>query len=173
MLTGGKHHSSCFDLLCLDSLIERVYWFSCLLLEILHQQDMTALLTFDTWNFQLDVSQIKLYLLTIKRSKVVFSQSNLFSRFELLNDTKLQFPFSKPPLSILSTHSGDPKNHSQAEWLVPLPEGLSEIDAMTIGTAGFTAALCVKALEDAEMPKVDTYKKFKKKNAAKTGLVRL
>jgi NADPH:quinone reductase-like Zn-dependent oxidoreductase len=31
---------------------------------------------------------------------------------------------------------------------VPLPENLSEIDAMTIGTAGFTAALCVKAMEE-------------------------
>lgn len=36
----------------------------------------------------------------------------------------------------------------KAQWLVPLPENLSEIDAMTIGTAGFTAALCVKAMED-------------------------
>ena len=44
---------------------------------------------------------------------------------------------------------------------MPLPEGLSEIDAMTIGTAGFTAALCVKALEDAVTPgaaKVNTQK---------------
>ena len=60
----------------------------------------------------------------------------------------------------------------QAEWLVPLPENLSEIDAMTIGTAGFTAALCVKALEDAEMPIVDTYENSKK-NKCKNGLVRL
>ena len=35
----------------------------------------------------------------------------------------------------------------KAEWLVPLPQGLSEVDAMTIGTAGFTAALCVSAME--------------------------
>ena len=31
---------------------------------------------------------------------------------------------------------------------MPLPAGLSPLDAMTIGTAGFTAALCVKALEE-------------------------
>lgn len=35
-----------------------------------------------------------------------------------------------------------------AEWLVPLPEGLTERQAMTLGTAGFTAALSVLALED-------------------------
>jgi acrylyl-CoA reductase (NADPH) len=34
-----------------------------------------------------------------------------------------------------------------AAWLVPLPDELSTRDAMAIGTAGFTAALCVLALE--------------------------
>lgn len=34
------------------------------------------------------------------------------------------------------------------EWLVPLPEGLSTQQAMSIGTAGFTAMLCVMALEE-------------------------
>ncbi|MCW2602714.1 MAG: Quinone oxidoreductase [Pseudonocardiales bacterium] len=34
-----------------------------------------------------------------------------------------------------------------AAWVVPLPAGLSAHDAMTIGTAGFTAALSVDALE--------------------------
>ena len=33
------------------------------------------------------------------------------------------------------------------EWLVPLPEGLSTAQAMAIGTAGYTAMLCVMALE--------------------------
>src|SRR3954449_11979746 len=33
-----------------------------------------------------------------------------------------------------------------ADWVVPLPEGLSARDAMTIGTAGFTAALSVLEL---------------------------
>lgn len=32
-------------------------------------------------------------------------------------------------------------------WLQPLPAGLSERDAMAIGTAGYTAMLCVLALE--------------------------
>lgn len=36
-----------------------------------------------------------------------------------------------------------------AEWLVPLPAGLTSRDAMIIGTAGFTAALSVIALEGA------------------------
>ena len=33
-------------------------------------------------------------------------------------------------------------------WVVPLPDGLSARDAMAIGTAGYTAARCVIALED-------------------------
>ena len=33
-----------------------------------------------------------------------------------------------------------------AEWLIRLPEGLSAREAMGIGTAGFTAALCVERL---------------------------
>ncbi|WP_369135273.1 acryloyl-CoA reductase [Modestobacter sp. I12A-02662] len=35
-----------------------------------------------------------------------------------------------------------------ADWVVPLPDGLSERQAMTVGTAGFTAALSVVALEE-------------------------
>jgi acrylyl-CoA reductase (NADPH) len=38
-------------------------------------------------------------------------------------------------------------NRVKAEWLVPLPAGMSLRQSMTIGTAGFTAALCVEALE--------------------------
>lgn len=34
-----------------------------------------------------------------------------------------------------------------AEWIVPLPEALATRDAMVLGTAGFTAALSVMALE--------------------------
>src|SRR5438874_3947654 len=30
-----------------------------------------------------------------------------------------------------------------ADWVVPVPDGLSLVDAMAIGTAGFTAALSV------------------------------
>jgi acrylyl-CoA reductase (NADPH) len=35
-----------------------------------------------------------------------------------------------------------------AGWVVPMPEGLSAREAMAIGTAGFTAAMSVAALED-------------------------
>jgi acrylyl-CoA reductase (NADPH) len=35
-----------------------------------------------------------------------------------------------------------------AEWLVALPDGLSEREAMIVGTAGFTAAMSVIALQD-------------------------
>ncbi|SDJ57966.1 NADPH:quinone oxidoreductase family protein [Salimicrobium halophilum] len=34
------------------------------------------------------------------------------------------------------------------EWVVPLPEGLSMKEAMTLGTAGFTAALSIHQLEE-------------------------
>jgi acrylyl-CoA reductase (NADPH) len=36
-----------------------------------------------------------------------------------------------------------------SDWVVPLPDGLSARQAMAIGTAGYTAARCVIALEDA------------------------
>jgi acrylyl-CoA reductase (NADPH) len=36
-----------------------------------------------------------------------------------------------------------------SEWIVPLPDGLSAKQAMAIGTAGYTAARCVIALETA------------------------
>ncbi len=37
----------------------------------------------------------------------------------------------------------------RSEWLVPLPAGLSMAHSMAIGTAGFTAMLCVQAIEEA------------------------
>lgn len=40
------------------------------------------------------------------------------------------------------------KARVKADWLVPLPEGLSARQAMAVGTAGFTAMLAVMALED-------------------------
>jgi acrylyl-CoA reductase (NADPH) len=39
------------------------------------------------------------------------------------------------------------KARVKADWLVPLPEGLSMEGAMAIGTAGFTAMMAVQALE--------------------------
>ncbi len=37
----------------------------------------------------------------------------------------------------------------QSKWLVPMPEGLDTRKAMAVGTAGFTAMLCVMTLEQA------------------------
>ena len=47
------------------------------------------------------------------------------------------------------THSGGlaQKARVKADWLVPLPAGLTARQAMAIGTAGYTAMLCVMALE--------------------------
>ncbi len=39
------------------------------------------------------------------------------------------------------------KARVRADWLVPLPEGLTTRQAMAVGTAGFTAMLAVMALE--------------------------
>lgn len=46
-------------------------------------------------------------------------------------------------------HNGGFSEYAQvpAEWVVPLPDGLTERQAMIIGTAGFTAALSVHLLE--------------------------
>jgi acrylyl-CoA reductase (NADPH) len=48
------------------------------------------------------------------------------------------------------SHYGGYSEYAQipAEWVVPLPEGLSLKDAMIYGTAGFTAALSVQRLEE-------------------------
>ncbi|REJ57857.1 MDR family oxidoreductase [Phreatobacter sp.] len=39
------------------------------------------------------------------------------------------------------------KTRVKGDWLVPLPDGLTAAEAMAIGTAGYTAMLCVMALE--------------------------
>lgn len=41
------------------------------------------------------------------------------------------------------------KARVKADWLVPMPKGLDAQKAMLIGTAGFTAMLCVMTLEEA------------------------
>ncbi|MEO0484397.1 MAG: acryloyl-CoA reductase [Pseudomonadota bacterium] len=40
------------------------------------------------------------------------------------------------------------KARVKADWLVPLPDGMTTRQAMAVGTAGFTAMLAVQALED-------------------------
>lgn len=58
------------------------------------------------------------------------------------------------------THSGGLSEVARvpAEWLIPLPKGLSLRDAMVIGTAGFTAALAVLALENGGMSAIESPK---------------
>lgn len=41
------------------------------------------------------------------------------------------------------------RQRAKAEWLVPLADSMDSLTAMTLGTAGLTAMLCVMALEDA------------------------
>ena len=47
------------------------------------------------------------------------------------------------------THDGGYAGYARvpADWLVPLPPGLSAFDAMALGTAGFTAGLAIARLE--------------------------
>ncbi len=49
-----------------------------------------------------------------------------------------------------SNHDGGYAEYARvpAEWVIPLPENMSPKQAMSIGTAGFTVALCVKRLEE-------------------------
>ena len=49
------------------------------------------------------------------------------------------------------THYGGYTEYARVkgDWLVPLPKAFTTADAMAIGTAGYTAMLCVLALEDA------------------------
>lgn len=48
------------------------------------------------------------------------------------------------------SHSGGYSEYARipAKWIVPLPKGITLKEAMTIGTAGFTAALSVQRLEE-------------------------
>jgi NADPH2:quinone reductase len=47
------------------------------------------------------------------------------------------------------THDGGYAEYARVsgEWVIPLPAGMSTLDAMKIGTAGFTAALAVHQME--------------------------
>lgn len=65
-------------------------------------------------------------------------------------------PAFKPGDEVILTGWGVGENHwggyaekarVRAEWLVPLPAGMTPRQAMVFGTAGFTAMLCVDALE--------------------------
>ena len=51
------------------------------------------------------------------------------------------------------SHTGGFSQYARipADWVVPLPDGLSLREAMVIGTAGFTAALSIMALESKGM----------------------
>ena len=50
---------------------------------------------------------------------------------------------------VAATHLGAYAQRARVkgDWLVPLPQGLSPAQAMAIGTAGYTAMLCLMALD--------------------------
>jgi len=47
------------------------------------------------------------------------------------------------------THDGGYAEYARlrGDWLIPLPAGINELDAMKLGTAGFTAALAIHRME--------------------------
>jgi acrylyl-CoA reductase (NADPH) len=51
--------------------------------------------------------------------------------------------------SLSETHDGGYAEYArvQSDWVVPLPEGINEFQAMALGTAGFTAALAIHRME--------------------------
>ncbi|KAB7665186.1 acryloyl-CoA reductase [Bacillus sp. B1-b2] len=55
------------------------------------------------------------------------------------------------------SHSGGYSEYARipADWIVPLPEGLTLKEAMIFGTAGFTAALSVQRLQDNGLNQTD------------------
>lgn len=66
----------------------------------------------------------------------------------------------RPGDAVLATGCGIGEEHwggyaayarLKPEWIVPLPKGLDPRHAMALGTAGFTAMLCVEALERHEI----------------------
>lgn len=71
----------------------------------------------------------------------------------ILESTDKTYPFGE---KVIATSYGLGVSHTggfseiarvPSNWLVPLPRELSLRDAMVFGTAGFTAALCINALE--------------------------
>jgi NADPH2:quinone reductase len=71
---------------------------------------------------------------------VVSSESPLFEKGDQVVVTGYE-------LSV--THDGGYAGFARvpAEWVVRVPDGLSAFDTMAIGTAGFTAALCIVQME--------------------------
>jgi acrylyl-CoA reductase (NADPH) len=73
---------------------------------------------------------------------------------------KSAHPKFKPGDKVLLNGYGLSENHYggyaeyarvKGDWLVPLPSAFSPADAMSIGTAGYTAMLCVLSLEDSHV----------------------
>ena len=77
---------------------------------------------------------------------VVSSEDNRFKEGDPVIATSYEIGVS---------HSGGYSEFARvpADWIVPLPAGLSLKEAMIIGTAGFTAALSVQRLQDNGMKK--------------------
>lgn len=74
--------------------------------------------------------------------EVIFSETDKFSAGDkvLLNG-----------FGVGEVHTGGLAQQARvkSDWLIPLPQQMSEKNAMAIGTAGYTAMLCVIALEKA------------------------
>jgi acrylyl-CoA reductase (NADPH) len=107
--------------------------------------------------------QVHYSTLNYKDSLAITGKAPVVRRFPLhagidfagtvLDSTDTRF---KPGDAVLLNGWGVGENHSgglaqkarvKADWLLPLPAGITPRQAMAIGTAGYTAMLCVQALQ--------------------------
>lgn len=72
---------------------------------------------------------------------------------EVVSSTSPEFRSGMPVLvtgcGLSETHDGGFAEYARvkAEWVIPVPDGLSLRDSMALGTAGFTAALAIHRME--------------------------
>lgn len=72
---------------------------------------------------------------------------------EVVNSTDPRYSPGQPVLvtgcGLSETQDGGYSEYSrlQGDWVIPLPDGVSLLDAMRLGTAGFTAALAIYRME--------------------------
>ncbi len=107
---------------------------------------------------------VKFSTLNYKDALAITGQSPVVRRFPMIPGIDLagQVQASSHPDfaagdMVLANGFGLGENHCgglaqkarlKGDWLLPLPEKLSAREAMAIGTAGYTAMLCIMALED-------------------------
>lgn len=115
----------------------------------LHAADVTVRVAYSTLNF--------------KDALAITGQSPVVRQFPMIPGIDLAgtvessaHPAYKPGDRVLLNGWGVGESHwgglaqkarINGDWLIPLPSGIDERQAMAVGTAGYTAMLCIMALE--------------------------